>query len=150
MKLGIDAASRYLHVRMTVDVRKDAVVVPSAAIQRGSQGTMVYLVRDDSTVALRPVTTGPTEGLLTAVESGLQAGERVVVDGVDRIREGARVEVTEAGAGLRAPGGGAGGAGKGADPAKREEMKKRLEGMTPEEREAWKKRRAEREGSAGK
>jgi membrane fusion protein, multidrug efflux system len=155
--------NQFVNVRMVVDVRRGMVLVPSTAIQRGAQGTLVYIVRDDSTVALRPVTAGPTEGLLTAIETGLTAGERVVVDGVDRIREGAKVEVTEPGAGLRAPGGG--GAGKGTDPARREEMRKKMEGatpeqreamkkrletMTPEEREAWKKRRAEREGAATK
>jgi len=141
--------NQFVNVRMTVDVRKDAVVVPSAAIQRGAQGTIVYLVREDSTVALRPVTTGATEGLLTAIESGLQAGERVVVDGVDRIREGAKVEVTEPGAGLRAPGAGGGG-GKGMDPAKREEMRKKMEGMTPEQRQEFmRKTREERAKAEG-
>jgi multidrug efflux system membrane fusion protein len=157
--------NQFVNVRMVVDTRRDAVVVPSQAIQRGAQGTLVYIVRDDSTVALRPVAVGPTEGALTAIDSGLQAGERVIVDGVDRIREGVKVEVSEPGAGLRGPGGGAG-AGKGMDPAKREElrkqmegmtpeqrreaMKKRAEGMTPEEREAARKRRSEREAAGGK
>jgi membrane fusion protein, multidrug efflux system len=105
---------------MVVDVLKDAVVVPSAAIQRGAQGNLVYVVRDDSTVALRPVTVGPTEGQLTAITTGLQLGERVITDGVDRIREGVKVEVIE-------PGGGRRGGGQGADPAKREEMRKKRE-----------------------
>ena len=132
--------NQFVNVRMVVDVRRGAVLVPSAAIQRGAQGTVVYLVREDSTVSLRPVTTGATEGEDTAVESGLRPGERVVIDGVDRIREGAKVEVTEAGGGARGAGGG-GRKGEGMDPARREEMKKRLESMTPEQREAWKKRR---------
>jgi multidrug efflux system membrane fusion protein len=151
--------NQFVNVRMVVDTRRDAVVVPSAAVQRGTQGTLVYVVREDSTVALRPVTVGPTEGQLTAIESGLQAGERVITDGVDRIREGTKVEVTEPGAGMRAP------AGREADPAKRQDLRKgpegmtpeqrrealkrRMETMTPEEREAFKKRRAERE-AAGK
>jgi multidrug efflux system membrane fusion protein len=145
--------NQFVNVRMVVDTLRDAVVVPSQAVQRGTQGTLVYVVRDDSTVALRPVTVGPTEGQLTAIESGLQPGERVVTDGVDRIREGAKVQVTEPGAGLRAPGAGREpGTGRppggpGADPARREEMKKRLEAMTPEQREAWKRRR-EAEGKA--
>ena len=133
--------NQFVNVRMVVDVRRDAVVVPAAAIQRGTQGNLVYVVREDSTVALRPVTVGPTEGQVTAIESGLEVGERVITDGVDRIREGAKVEVTEPGAGARGGGGGAGAGGPGADPAKREEARKRREAMTPEEREAWKKRR---------
>lgn len=107
--------NQFVNVRMVVDTRKNVVVVPAAAIQRGNQGTVVYVVKDDSTVTLRPIVAGPTEGQSTMVESGLQAGERVITDGVDRIREGSKVEVTVPGAGLRpAPaGGGAGGAGKG-------------------------------------
>ena len=131
--------NQFVNVRMVVDTRRDVVVVPAAAVQRGTQGTLVYVVQADSTVALRPVVVGPTEGQLTQVESGLQAGERVITDGVDRIREGAKVEVTEPGAGLRAPAGG--GQRREVDPAKRGESKKRLESMTPEQREAWKKRR---------
>ncbi len=138
--------NQFVNVRMVVDTRKGVIVVPSAAIQRGSQGTVVYVVKDDNTVTLRPVQTGPTEGLATAVESGLKEGERVITDGVDRVREGAKVEVTEPGGG--APrGAGKAGEGKGReggpalDPAKREEFRKRLESMTPEQREEFKKRR---------
>lgn len=85
--------NQFVNVRMVVDVRHNVVLAPSAAIQRNSQGTLVYLVRDDNTVALRPVQTGPTQGQLTEVESGLKPGERVITDGIDRIREGAKVEV---------------------------------------------------------
>jgi multidrug efflux system membrane fusion protein len=134
--------NQFVNVRMVIDVRKGVVVVPSAAIQRGNQGTVVYVVGGEDTVAIRPVTTGPTEGLVTAVESGLQAGERVIVDGVDRVREGAKVEVTQPGTGLRTPGPQRA-PGEGMDPRKREEMKKRLEGMTPEQREEFRKRRQE-------
>jgi len=133
--------NQFVNVRMVVDVRRDAVLVPSAAIQRGSQGTVVYVVRDDSTVALKPVTTGAVEGQLTAIEAGLQAGERVVTDGVDRIREGAKVEVTE-------PSRGGGGRGQGMDPAKREELKKKMEGMTPEQRQEFMKKMREERKSA--
>ena len=132
--------NQFVNVRMVIDVRKGAVVVPTAAIQRGNQGSVVYVVDAENTVAIRPVTTGPTEGQITAIESGLQAGERVIVDGVDRIREGAKVEVTQPGAGLRAPVP----PGEGVDPKKREEMKKRIEEMTPEQRAEFKKRREAR------
>jgi multidrug efflux system membrane fusion protein len=143
---GFMFPNQFVNVRMVVDTLKGVIVVPSAAIQRGNQGTVVYVVKDDNTVTLRPVTTGPTEGQLTAVTQGLQAGERVITDGVDRIREGAKVEVTEPGAGLR---GGGGGAGKGGgDPARREEFKKRMESMTPEQREEFKKRREAQGGKA--
>ena len=138
--------NQFVNVRMVVDVRKGVVIVPTAAIQRGNQGNVVYVVTAESTVAVRPVTPGPAEGQDTVIEAGLQAGERVIVDGVDRIREGAKVEVTEPGAGLRAPADGRPqrAPGEGMDPKKREEMKKRLEAMTPEQREEWKKARGAR------
>ncbi|MBC8023855.1 MAG: MdtA/MuxA family multidrug efflux RND transporter periplasmic adaptor subunit, partial [Burkholderiales bacterium] len=127
--------NQFVNVRMVIDTLKGVVVVPTAAIQRGNQGTIVYVVKEDSTVSLRQITAGPTEGQLTAVTTGLQAGERVITDGVDRIREGAKVEVTEPGAGLRQ-----GAPGKTGDPAKREEYRKRLESAPPEQREEMKKR----------
>jgi multidrug efflux system membrane fusion protein len=96
--------NQFVNVRMVVDTLRAAVVVPSAAIQRNTQGTLVWVVRDDGTATLRPVKTGPTEGLDTAILSGVKPGERVVTDGVDRIREGAKVEVVEPGA--PAPGAG--------------------------------------------
>ena len=135
---GFMFPNQFVNVRMVVDTLKGVVVVPSAAIQRGNQGAVVYVVKDDSTVTLRPITAGPTEGQLTAVMQGLQAGERVITDGVDRIREGAKVDVTEPGAGLRAPRGDGKGGG---DPAKREEFRKKMESMTPEQREEFRKRR---------
>ncbi len=136
--------NQFVNVRMVVDIRKNVVIVPSAAIQGGAQGTVVYVVKEDSTVTLRPVKTGPIEGQNTAVESGLVAGERVITDGVDRIREGAKVEVTLPGA----RGGGAGGGARGnMDPAKREEMRKKMESMTPEQREQFRKQRQEERGA---
>jgi len=87
--------NQFVNARMLVETRRDAVVIPAAALQRGSQGQFVYVVKDDGTVSVRPVKLGPAEGTRVAVESGLAAGERVVVDGFDRLREGARVEVSD-------------------------------------------------------
>ena len=84
--------NQFVNVRLRIDVLKGAIVVPSAAVQRGSPGTYVYAVQDDGTVALRKVATGPVDGERTVVASGTSAGERVVVDGVDNLRDGARVE----------------------------------------------------------
>ena len=84
--------NQFVNVRLRIDVLKGAIVVPSAAVQRGSPGTYVYAVQDDGTVALRKVATGPVDGERTVVASGISAGERVVVDGVDNLRDGARVE----------------------------------------------------------
>jgi len=87
--------NQFVNVRMLVETRKGLTVVPSAAVQRGAQGMFVYVVRDDSTVAVRPVRVGPVDGPVTAIESGVTAGERVVVDGVDRLREGAKIETAQ-------------------------------------------------------
>jgi len=90
--------NQFVNVRMVVDTHHGVVIVPSAAIQRNAQGTLVWVVRDDSTVNARQVTTGPTEGANTEVVTGLKDGERVITDGVDRIREGSKVEVVQPGA----------------------------------------------------
>jgi membrane fusion protein, multidrug efflux system len=130
--------NQFVNVRMVVDTLKGVVVVPTAAVQRNPQGPIVYVVKDDSTVAVRAVQTGPSEGPNTAITSGLQAGERVIVDGVDRIREGAKVEVVEPGGGAgaprnpNAPAAGKRGDLKNMDPAKREEFKKRRDAKAAE------------------
>ena len=70
-----------------------SIVVPGAAMQQGASGSYVYVVNADSTVSLRAVTPGPTSGDLVSITKGLQAGERVVVDGADQLRDGAHVVV---------------------------------------------------------
>ena len=85
--------SQFANVRMLLDVKRDATVVPNAAIQRGTPGTFVYVVKADSTVTVRRVKLGPAQGELVAVDGGLEVGENVVVDGADRLREGAKVEL---------------------------------------------------------
>ncbi len=88
--------NQFVNVRMKLDTLRDAVVIPAAAVQRGSQGLFVYVVRGDNTVGQRPVKLGPTEGQRVAVTEGLAAGDTIVVDGMDRLRPGAQVEVTGA------------------------------------------------------
>jgi multidrug efflux system membrane fusion protein len=88
--------NQFVNVRMLVDTRKEVVTVLAAALQRGARGDFVYVVKEDSTVTVRPVRQGPAEGGRVTIESGLQAGELVVTDGVDRLREGAKVEVAQA------------------------------------------------------
>ncbi|HLK12661.1 MAG TPA: MdtA/MuxA family multidrug efflux RND transporter periplasmic adaptor subunit [Candidatus Binatia bacterium] len=85
--------NQFVNVRLLLDVRAGAVIVPAAAVQRGPQGTFAYVVKGDRTVEVRPLTLGPTTDGEAAVESGLEAGEVVVVDGVDKLRAGAAVEV---------------------------------------------------------
>ena len=85
--------NQFVNVRMLVDIRRDATTVPSAAIQRGAQGIYVYVVKADNTVTLRQIKVGPAEADVTVVESGVETGELVVIDGTDRLREGAKVEL---------------------------------------------------------
>jgi multidrug efflux system membrane fusion protein len=88
--------NQFVNVRMLIDVRREATTVPSAALQRGARGMFVYVVKEDRTVTLREVKTGPTEGDATLIETGVEPGELIVVDGMDRLREGARVELPSA------------------------------------------------------
>ncbi|MCC6197150.1 MAG: MdtA/MuxA family multidrug efflux RND transporter periplasmic adaptor subunit [Burkholderiales bacterium] len=85
--------NQFVNVRMLARTIEDATLVPTAAIQRGAPGTFVYVVKDDNTVTVAPVRLGPTQGDVAVVDSGVQPGMRVVVDGADRLREGARVDV---------------------------------------------------------
>jgi multidrug efflux system membrane fusion protein len=89
--------NQFVNIRLLVDVLKNAVVVPGAAIQRGSQGTFVYVVGEKQTAELRPVTIKTTEGNDVAIASGLNAGDMVVLEGTDKIQDGARVDVQTAG-----------------------------------------------------
>jgi membrane fusion protein, multidrug efflux system len=101
--------NQFVNVRLLIDTLRDAIVVPTSAIQRGAPGTFVYLVNADNTVAVRPVTLGPASGERVAIQTGLAPGDRVVVDGADKLRNGARVVPRNAdgsaGGGGRAPGG---------------------------------------------
>jgi len=83
--------NQFVNIQLLVDTLRDATVVPTAAIQRGAPGTFVYLVNADNTVAVKPVTLGPASAERVAVQSGLAPGDRVVIDGADKLRNGARV-----------------------------------------------------------
>ena len=96
--------NQFVNVRLLIDTLHEATVVPTSAIQRGAPGTFVYLVNADNTVAVRPVTLGPASAERVAIQTGLAPGDRVVVDGADKLRSGARVVV-------RGADGGAGGGG---------------------------------------
>lgn len=87
--------NQFVNTRLLVDVKPDAVVAPSAAVQRGPNSTFVYVVKDDETVELRNVTIGPSEASETAIESGLEPGEIVVTDGIDKLQNGAKVATRE-------------------------------------------------------
>jgi multidrug efflux system membrane fusion protein len=90
-------ANQFVNVQVLVDTVRNAVIVPAAAVLRGSPGTYVYLVDGTgSAVTVRPVKLGAQDGDRMVVESGLAAGDRVVVDGSDRLREGARITLSGA------------------------------------------------------
>ncbi len=83
--------NQFVNVRLLADTVKDAVVVPVAAIQRGQPGTFVYLAKADDSVEIRVVELGETDGEKVAILKGLKVGDQVVIDGVDRLRDGAKI-----------------------------------------------------------
>jgi multidrug efflux system membrane fusion protein len=85
--------NQFVNAQLLVRTLHDVATVPTAAIQRGAPGTYVYLINTDNTVSVRPISLGPTDGPMSAVNSGLSLGDRVVVDGGDRLRDGMRVIV---------------------------------------------------------
>lgn len=94
--------NQFVNVRLRVETRHGTILMPIAAIQRGTQGSFVYAVTPENTVAVRPVTLGPANGGVIAVEKGIQAGDKVVTDGADKLRDGAKIEITTPGAGVAA------------------------------------------------
>jgi multidrug efflux system membrane fusion protein len=95
--------NQFVNVRMKLDTLSGVIVIPSAAVQRGAQGLFVFVVGPEKTVAQRVVKLGPTEANRVAVTDGLREGDLVVVDGMDRLRPGAQVEVTGARPEIKVP-----------------------------------------------
>ncbi|MFZ6765544.1 MdtA/MuxA family multidrug efflux RND transporter periplasmic adaptor subunit [Undibacterium sp. Di26W] len=97
-------------VTLQMDTLNDVLAVPPSAVLRGTQGFYLYVVNADNTVSTRVITPGTVDGDWMAIEGPLKAGEKVVIDGVDRLREGAKVEVIASDpkqrAGANAPAGG--------------------------------------------
>lgn len=87
--------NQFVNIRVRVRTLKDAVVIPSAAVQFGSRGTYVFVVNEQNKSTVRDIVLGAAEGLEQAVTSGLQPGDRVVLEGIDRLREGRDVVVVE-------------------------------------------------------
>jgi membrane fusion protein, multidrug efflux system len=83
--------SQFVNVQLKVRTIRDAVVVPVAAVRRGSGGDFVFVLKDDRTVAMRPIKTGQATVERIQITSGLQLGERVITEGADRLRDGSRV-----------------------------------------------------------
>ena len=107
---------QFVNIRLLVDTLGNQLVVPNVAVQNGQQGTFVYVVDEDSRVHLKPVRVGPTTATSADILSGIADGDRVVIDGTDRLTEGAMVRVRKPGeldnpAGYDGGGGGRGGHG---------------------------------------
>ena len=85
--------NQFVNARLLVDTIHDAVIVPSSAVLNGANGPFTYVVKADDTVTVRPLKVGPVDGERTSIASGLALGERVVTDGSDRLREGAKITV---------------------------------------------------------
>ncbi|RQR27834.1 MULTISPECIES: MdtA/MuxA family multidrug efflux RND transporter periplasmic adaptor subunit [unclassified Burkholderia] len=92
-KEGLLFPNQFVNTRLLVDVLRNATIVPTAAVLTGSIGQFVYIVKPDNTVTVRKVTIGPVDGERTSIVSGVALGERVVTDGSDRLREGAKISI---------------------------------------------------------
>ncbi len=84
---------QFVNVRLHLATRPAVLVVPASAVQRGPQGPYVYLLKPDTRVEMRPVSTGPTEDGATVIEGGLAAGDRVVSEGQYKLQPGGRATV---------------------------------------------------------
>ncbi len=84
---------QFVTARLHMDTVSGATLVPSAAVQRGAPGTFVYVVNADNTVSLRRMSLGPASGELVSVKDGVRPGEKVVIDGLDRLHDGAQIAV---------------------------------------------------------
>ncbi|MBW8831770.1 MAG: MdtA/MuxA family multidrug efflux RND transporter periplasmic adaptor subunit [Burkholderiales bacterium] len=87
--------SQFVNVRVLLDTIAGAVVVPTTALRHGSDGDFVYVLNDDRTVALRKVTQGQATGDRVAIASGLAIAEKVITEGADRLKDGARVQLPD-------------------------------------------------------
>jgi membrane fusion protein, multidrug efflux system len=85
--------NQFVNIRLLLDTHTNVTTMSTAGIQRGVPGTFVYLVNADNTVSVRPVQLGITDGNRVEVLSGLAPGDRIVVDGADKLRDGAKINV---------------------------------------------------------
>jgi multidrug efflux system membrane fusion protein len=88
--------NQFVNVKLVVDTLHDATIAPSASVQLGAPGPFVYIANQNGTVSVRTVKLGPSNGERVAALQGLAPGDKVVVDGVDRLRDGAKIKTPEA------------------------------------------------------
>jgi multidrug efflux system membrane fusion protein len=86
--------NQFVNIHLVLEQRDRAIVVPSAAIQTGNQGTFVWVAQPDNTVKIQPIKVALAEGQVTILDSGPKPGDKVIVDGADRLRNGATVVVS--------------------------------------------------------
>ena len=89
--------NQFVNARLLLEVKHGVTIVPAVAVQRGAKGTFVYVVNDDKTVTVRPVSVGASQGEDASINSGLATEELVVVDGTEKLREGSKVEIRNEG-----------------------------------------------------
>jgi membrane fusion protein, multidrug efflux system len=102
--------NQFVNVQLLLDTHKDVTTMTTAGVQRGVPGTFVYLINPDSTVSVRPIKLGVTDGERVEVTSGLAPGDRVVIDGADKLRDGAKINLRAEQPDANAPGAAAPGA----------------------------------------
>jgi multidrug efflux system membrane fusion protein len=85
--------NQFVNAHVLVDTLHNVVRVPVPAVQQGAPGSYVYVINQDDTVSVRPITVGPIDGGQAQVISGLSPGDRVVTDGTDRLRDGQKVTI---------------------------------------------------------
>ncbi|SFP98938.1 membrane fusion protein, multidrug efflux system [Pseudomonas borbori] len=85
--------NQFVNVRLLVETREQALLIPAAALQFGTRGTFVYVIDEHDKVQVRSIVAGPSNGRMTLVEEGVAVGERLVLEGTDRLRDGSLVEV---------------------------------------------------------
>ena len=90
--------NQFVNIKLLLEVKKEALVIPAAALQRGRKGEYVYVVDETQTVVQRPVKSGYVDGEFVVIENGLALGESVVIDGTDKLKDGAKVKVVDASA----------------------------------------------------
>jgi multidrug efflux system membrane fusion protein len=107
--------NQFVNIRLLVETRHNQTLIPVAAVQRGSDGTYVFVVSPEKEASVRAVTLGPADSTHVSILSGLKPGDTVVIDGADRLRDGAKVEIPNAAAPISAPSAAPAGAAGGTD-----------------------------------
>ena len=95
--MGACFPNQFVNARLLVEEKQGVTLIPTAAVQRNSQATYVWLIKPDSSVTVRTITIGTSEGDESEVTSGLVPGEEVVMTGVDKLQEGSKVRTSKSG-----------------------------------------------------